>query len=194
MYQNNLSLPAFPIVVPSLQSGAPHHPHHRRARVSGPGVRAGLNTAVTSSAAVPALPTMPALESNRNDLFRDYLSKLAQSSITSATSGGTLHSEPHQGSNIGVTVPQYLSGVTSLSTSQLASPADNIKTENPLPASLRATGSSSSRRRSSSPASASLLSGVQSPYFSLARPSSGAPEPVKSTTVNRSPPGTNGRR
>ena len=159
-----------------------------------PGLAGLLNTAVTSSAAVPALPTMPALESNRNDLFRDYLSKLAQSSITSATSGETLHSEPRQGSNIGVAVPQYLSGVTSLSTSQLASPADNIKTENPLPASLRATGSSSSRRRSSSPASASLLSGVQSPYFSLARPSSGASEPVKSTTVNRSPPGTNGRR
>ena len=159
-----------------------------RAAVSAPGL--GL----PGLAGLLGLPTGPAAGladiSNRPDLFRDYLSKLAQSSITSATSGETLHREPHRGSNIGVAVPQYLSGVTSLSTSQLASPADNIKTENPLPASLRGPGSSS-RRRSSSPASASLSS-----YFSLAR--GGAPtlppEPVKSTVTNRSPPGTNGRR
>ena len=54
-----------------------------------PGLAGLLNTAVTSTAAIPSIPAIPALESNRTDLFRDYLSKLAQSSITSATSGET---------------------------------------------------------------------------------------------------------
>ena len=90
--------------------------------------------------------------------------------------------------------------MTSLSTSQLASPADNIKTENPLPASLRAgpalSASNNSRRRSSSPASASFSS-----YFPLARGPGGAgagggpgPEAKTTSVTTRSPPGTNGRR
>ena len=55
-----------------------------------PGLAGLLNTAVTSSTGIPGIPALPGLtglDTNRTDLFRDYLSKLAQSSLTSATSG-----------------------------------------------------------------------------------------------------------
>ena len=58
--------------------------------LGGLGLAGLLNTAVTSSSglqALPALPGLTGLDTNRTDLFRDYLSKLAQSSLTSATSG-----------------------------------------------------------------------------------------------------------
>ena len=58
--------------------------------LGGLGLAGLLNTAVTTSSglqAIPALPGLAGLENNRTDLFRDYLSKLAQSSLTSATSG-----------------------------------------------------------------------------------------------------------
>ena len=82
---------------------------------------AGLLTGTTTAPTAPtALP-----DNNRTDLFRDYLSKLAQSNLTSPTS-----------------LPQYLSSV---STSNLLK-ADDIKTENPLPASLiQARNNSGSR-------------------------------------------------
>merc|ERR1719297_310448 len=127
---------------------------------------AGLLTTVTQQQAGgpglgSLLSTAPApAPDTRTDLFRDYLSKLAQSSLTSATS-----------------LPQYLASV---STSSLIK-ADDIKTENPLPASLRpGRTSTSSNRRSTSPGSTSNdrnflgregasspgLS-AQSPYFNL---------------------------
>ena len=103
-----------------------------------PGLAGLLNTAVTSAGpglgplgglgGLPGLP-MPGPDSaaaNRTDLFRDYLSKLAQSSLTSPTS-----------------IPQYLSSV---STSSILK-ADDIKTENPLPASLRPGRNSTSSIR-----------------------------------------------
>ena len=102
-----------------------------------PGLAGLLNTAVTSSGpglgplgglGLPGLP-LPGADSaaaNRTDLFRDYLSKLAQSSLTSPTS-----------------IPQYLSSV---STSSILK-ADDIKTENPLPASLRPGRTSTSSNR-----------------------------------------------
>ena len=58
--------------------------------LGGLGLAGLLNTAVTTSSglqALPALPGLTGLDTNRTDLFRDYLSKLAQSSLTSATSG-----------------------------------------------------------------------------------------------------------
>ena len=80
---------------------------------------AGLLTSTTTA------PTAALPDNNRTDLFRDYLSKLAQSNLTSPTS-----------------LPQYLSSV---STSNLLK-ADDIKTENPLPASLiQARNNSGSR-------------------------------------------------
>ena len=102
-----------------------------------PGLAGLLNTAVTSSGpglgplgplGLPGLPGPgPDTASlNRTDLFRDYLSKLAQSSLTSPTS-----------------IPQYLSSV---STSSILK-ADDIKTENPLPASLRPGRTSTSSNR-----------------------------------------------
>ena len=95
-----------------------------RAAVSAPGL--GL----PGLAGLLGLPTGPAAgladTSNRTDLFRDYLSKLAQSSLTSPTS-----------------IPQYLSSV---STSSILK-ADDIKTENPLPASLRPGRTSTSSNR-----------------------------------------------
>ena len=60
--------------------------------LGGLGLAGLLNTAVTTSSglqALPALPGLTGLDTNRTDLFRDYLSKLAQSSLTSATSGVT---------------------------------------------------------------------------------------------------------
>ena len=105
-----------------------------------PGLAGLLNTAVTSApgaglgplggiGGLPGLPGLPGADSaaaNRTDLFRDYLSKLAQSSLTSPTS-----------------IPQYLSSV---STSSILK-ADDIKTENPLPASLRPGRTSTSSNR-----------------------------------------------
>lgn len=80
----------------------------------------GLAGLLTPSTTTPSL-ALPDT-TNRTDLFRDYLSKLAQSNLTSPTS-----------------LPQYLSSV---STSSLLK-ADDIKTENPLPASLTLHGRSS---------------------------------------------------
>ena len=104
-----------------------------RPPVPGLGGLAGLLTTVTQQQAGgpglgSLLSTAPApAPDTRTDLFRDYLSKLAQSSLTSATS-----------------LPQYLASV---STSSLIK-ADDIKTENPLPASLRPGRTSTSSNRS----------------------------------------------
>ena len=99
-----------------------------RAAVSAPGL--GL----PGLAGLLGLPTGPAAglgdTTSRTDLFRDYLSKLAQSSLTSPTS-----------------LPQYLSSVSSLSTSSLIKADSDIKTENPLPASLRPGRNSTSSNR-----------------------------------------------
>jgi len=159
-----------------------------------PGLAGLLNTAVTSPGpglgplgglGLPGLP-LPGADSaaaNRTDLFRDYLSKLAQSSLTSPTS-----------------IPQYLSSV---STSSILK-ADDIKTENPLPASLRpGRTSTSSNRRSTSPGSSSnerqgylaspggaagFLAGPGSPYFSLQRSLVSSEAQAKPPATTRSPP------
>ena len=98
-----------------------------------PGLAGLLAPAVTSAGAGALGGLLPDSGPNRTDLFRDYLNKLAQSqqqqqsSLTSPTS-----------------LPQYLS--SAVSTSNLLK-ADDIKTENPLPASLRPGRPSTSSNR-----------------------------------------------
>ena len=157
---------------------------------------------------LPGLPHMQGLpgaqqileHSRQQDLIRDYLTKLAQSTLNVTTSMGTAP---------GPTSPQYLQ---SFSTSTTA----DSKTEKPLPATVRRSlspvassttaaseqiSSTSSRK---SPPPPSMAYG--SPYFPSASTASGNPyfnamrhtsptEPSKpmSTTSNRSPP-SGGRR
>jgi len=156
-----------------------------------PGLTGMLNT--TTSNTLGGLPGFPGaasvMEQSRQDLFRDYLTKLAQSSLNVTTSMGAL-----QGSSA---PPQYLQ---SFSTS-----VADIKTEKPLPASLRRSSSpgSTTNDNISSTGGPSLpphLNYLQrennyfppgsQPYFGLQR----HPSPIDiKPTINRSPP-TNGRR
>ena len=157
---------------------------------------------------LPGLPHIQGLpgaqqileHSRQQDLIRDYLTKLAQSTLNVTTSMGTAP---------GPTSPQYLQ---SFSTSTTA----DSKTEKPLPATVRRSlspvassttaaseqiSSTSSRK---SPPPPSMAYG--SPYFPSASTASGNPyfnamrhtsptEPSKpmSTTTSRSPP-SGGRR
>lgn len=161
-----------------------------------PGLAGMLNTTTTSNTigGISFPGSVSAVERSRQDLFRDYLTKLAQSSLHVTTSLGAASSAP----------PQYLQ---SFSTS-----VADIKTENPLPASLRRSsspGSTTNDNITSStvrspplplnylqrdPMSAYFSPSSQTPYFGLQRhPSPSDISKPMSTTINRSPP-SNGRR
>ena len=179
-----------------LHATVPHPAAQAAAALGGGGLSPrmpmGLQGMLASQHMAGGLPGAQQVmeHSRQQDLIRDYLTKLAQSTLNVSTSMGAAS---------GPTSPQYLQPLLSTSTSV------DIKTERPMPASAPQRPPSpqpsdmiSSSRGSPPPLSYPppyfpQVSGPGLPYFSAMRLASPTDNKPTTTTTNRSPP-SGGRR